>query len=519
MERPQRIRKFRAMLGFLKKNKEEDYVDEQELSDEARKYASDSADDREDNSGDEGGQSASAGKQHKGAEGNDYRAMKEKWNRERTEIAKANLVRMFDTDDDLPFSKHLLLITIFGFFMGALGWSMIGKLDEIARGQGEVVPASAVQVVQTIEAGIVKQILVQEGQEVEQGQVLIELSNIEASSDLQANLTKIFGLKASIARLKAEAEGKSSVDFPDEVMSGSPKSVTEELNTFRANQDLIFSQTNVLEQQIASRNQEVRGLEIAVGDARAVLQSQKDEKALVKPLVDRGTAPQMELLQLDRAIKQAEADLNRQQSSLRQARASVGEVRARIREVKRSAQARASTELVAKQNEVNELEERIGALEDRQSRKNLVAPVSGKIQEIAVKSIDAVVSPGEDIVKIIPRDDQLIVEAKISPSDRAFVNEGDKAIIKITAYDFSIYGSLKAELTEISPDTITDEQGNTFYRVRLKSGENKLYRNGEQYDIKVGMQASVDILTGQKTVLQYLLKPFIKTLDIAFTER
>ena len=197
----------------------------------------------------------------------------------------------------------------------------------------------------------------------------------------------------------------------------------------------------------------------------------------------------------------------------------MNEAQARIADLKTTAQAQAQTELSAKLIEMNELGERQSALTDRKTRTEIKSPVNGTVQEVKVKTIGGVVRPGEDIIKIVPKDDQLIVEAQVKPSDRAFIYPKQKAIVKITAYDFSIYGGLEGEVLDISADTIKDEKGNFFYRVRLRTYETELKRKGEVLPIIPGMVASADILTGQKTVMQYLLKPFVKTLDNAFNER
>lgn len=439
--------------------------------------------------------------------------------KKRSDVAEAYALSVLDVEDDLSLSSHMLLFSILGFFVLFILWANFATLDEVTRGDGKVIPSSDVQALQTLEAGIVEAILVKEGDEVEAGQPLLRLSDIEAASDLGSNEARYLGLLASITRLSAEAEGKSTVEFPDEVMKGAPSSVTEELNAFRATQNQLQTQLNVLEQQKAQRQQEVRELETRIADTREVIRIQEQEMDMIRPLVEKGSAPRLELLQLERGLKEKRAELNGYLSGLPRARSAVSEIRAKIEEAKGAARAQAQTELAAKQIELNEIKERLGALQDRKTRTELKSPVNGTIQDIAANTIGGVVRPGEDIIKIVPKDDQLIIEAKIKPSDRAFIFPGQEAVVKLTAYDFSIYGGLDAELLDISADTFEDEQGNTFYRVKLRTYENELKRKGEVLPITTGMVASVDILTGEKTVMQYLLKPFIKTLDNAMNER
>lgn len=240
---------------------------------------------------------------------------------------------------------------------------------------------------------------------------------------------------------------------------------------------------------------------------------------MVRPLVERGSAPQMELLQLERTMKERQTELNGYLTSLPRARSAVAEAQARIEEIEAGAKAQAQTELTAKSVELNEIGERLSAMTQRKERTEIKATVAGTVQEITVNTIGGVVNPGVDLIKIVPEDETLIVEAKIQPSDRAFIFPGQKAVIKLTTYDFSIYGGLEGELIDISADTFEDEQGNTFYKVKLRTFDTELKRKGEVLPIRVGMVASVDILTGKKTIMEYLLKPLIKTLDGAMNER
>lgn len=435
------------------------------------------------------------------------------------DLIQAHTLAFFDTDESLSLSRHLLFVAITIFFVSFILWANIAKLDEVTRGDGKVIPSSEIQALQSLDPGIVDEFLVKEGDFVRQGQVLVRLRDIEAASDLGANRARYLGLLASITRLQAQVEERELVEFPDEVVKEAPQSVTEELNAFKANRSQLEGQIKVLKQQMTQREQEVDELNGRIGDAKAVLFLQQKEVNLIKPLVDAGSAPKLELLQLQQQMQQQRSELNQLKKSVPRAQSAIEEARARIEEVKQTAQAEAQTELAAKLTELNEIRERLSGLQERKGRTEIKSPVDGTIQELTVNTIGGVVRAGEDLIKIVPEDDQLIIEAKVKPADRAFIYPGQEAVIKITAYDFSIYGGLKGELLDISADTIEDEQGNVFYRVRLRTYEKELKRKGEVLPIIPGMIASVDILTGQKTVMQYLLKPLVKTLDNAMNER
>jgi len=441
------------------------------------------------------------------------------WAKEKKDLVKAHLMRFFDADEDMPLWRHTLFSAIIGFFVVFIFWANFATLEEVTRGDGKVIPSTEVQSLQSLEAGIVEEFLVQEGDDVEAGEVLIRLSDIDASSDLGAGQARYYGLLAAISRLQAEAQGLKTVNFPDEVMKASPESVTEEMKAFRANKRTQQDQLNILQQQLSQREQEIRELQTRAADIRGVIRLQQQEKEMVEPLVARGSAPKMELLQLERTIKEKNTELNTTLSGLPRAKSAAGEVRARIDDLKSSFQAQAQVELTAKQIELNEIKERLSSLTERKTRTELKSPVNGTVKEILFNTVGGVVRPGEDIIQIVPKDDQLLVEARIRPSDIAFLYPGQEAVVKITAYDFSIYGGLKGEVVNISADTIEDEEGNSFYRVRIKTDKTELVRKGEVLPIIPGMVASVDILTGKKTVMQYLMKPFFKTLDNAMTER
>lgn len=452
-------------------------------------------------------------------ESENWTAIRQEWAKEQAGIARARAMAFFEVDDEMPLSKHLLLVFIFLFFVFFILWANFATLDEVTRGMGKIIPSSEVQAMQTIDAGIVDEILVKEGDQVEAGQILARLSDIEASSDLGANRARYLGLLASITRLQAEAEGKSEVVFPAEVEKEAPNSVTEELNTFRANERQREGQKKVLQEQLTQREQEVDEINSRIGDLRGVIGMQRDEKNMIAPLVAKGSAPKLELLQLERAIKEKSAELNGLQASLPRSKTAVDEAKARLADLESTMKADAQKELAAKLTEMNEIRERLTALKERKTRKEIRSPVSGTIQDITVKTLGGVVKPGEDFIKIVPKDDQLIVEARVKPSDRAFIYPGQPAVIKLTAYDFAVYGGLKGELLDISADTFEDEKGDTYYRVRLRTYETQLKRKDEVLPIIPGMVASVDILTGKKTVMQYLMKPLIKTLDDAMNER
>lgn len=449
----------------------------------------------------------------------DWAALQQQWAKEKLDVAQAHADKFFATDEELPLKKHMLLSFVVMFWAAFFIWASFATLDEITRGQGRIIPSTEVQIVQHQEGGIIDAIPVREGEEVKVGQVIMRLRDVGAASDLGANQKRYLGLKAKIQRLQAQAEGKDAPAFTDDVMKGVPEAVREELEAFRATGTSKDSQVVVLEQQLAQKKQEVNELNTRIGDLRGVISLQRQEMETIRPLVDRGSAPKLELLQLERALKERQTELNGLQTALPRSELAVQEAEARIKELRSGTAADAQSELAATMLEMSTIEQTLGALTDRQSRTEITSPVNGLVKDIKLHTIGGVVQPGQEVMEIVPLNDQLLVEANVRPGDIAFLHPGQRAVVKITAYDFSIYGGLKGELVDISADTITNEKGESFYRVRVRTDETSLKRKGEVLPIIPGMVASIDIMTGKKTIMQYIMKPLIKTVSTAMHER
>lgn len=434
-------------------------------------------------------------------------------------MVQAHANRFFMTDEDMPLRHHMTLVVVALFFVVFVVWANWATLDEITRGEGKVIPSDEIKTITTLEGGIVDEFLVRENAEVRVGDVLMRLRDVDAASDLGSNRARYLGLLATVSRLQAEAEGMVTPKFPKPVIKGVPQSVKEELNAFRANQLQLQGQLRVLEQQEQQRVQEIAELKIKARDLKKVLTLSRDEKKMIAPLVKRGSAPEIELLQLDRGIQERQSELNGVMQSMPRAESALKEAQARKAELFSTAKATAQAELSSTMTEMNAIKETLASLEDRKTRTEIRSPVDGTIKDFKVNTVGAAVRPGADLIEIVPTDDQLVIEAKIRPADIAFLYPDQPAVVKITAYDFSIYGGLNASVVEISADTIENQEGESFYRVRLRTDESELLHNGIALPIKPGMVASVDILTGEKTVMDYLLKPFIKTLDNSMHER
>ncbi len=444
------------------------------------------------------------------------------------DLRKLDLARKYDDEfseaDGIHLRDHILLVSIGVVMLIFLLWANIATLDEVSRGTGRVIPSKEVQAIQSLEGGIIDEFLVKEGDEVKEGQVLLRIRNIQAKSDFDATMQKYLGLLAATERLQAEADGKPQPEFTDDVKKGAPESVTEEQNAFDANKKQQDSQASVLKDQLSQKQGEVEELQRRIADASSVLKLAQDERNMVAPMVEKGAAAKKELLQIDQKIASQRSELDSAAQAMPRTKAAVEEVKSRLQSQSNDFKASAQKELAEKTIELNTVKQTLAAYRDKSERTEVKSPVHGTVKDLKVFSVGGVAKPGETIMEVVPLEDELIVEANIQPRDIAFIHPGQKAIVRLTAFDFSIYGSLEGDVIEISPDSITNEKGEAFYHVRVKTKQTKLTDSGKSCagrdcDVTPGMQATVDIVTGHKTVMTYLAKPFIKAAQEAMRER
>lgn len=438
------------------------------------------------------------------------------------DLSRFDLTRKYDNDfssaDGISWRDHVLLYAIAFLVFLFLVWANLANLDEVVRGDGKVIPSNEVQVIQNLEGGIIEGMPVEEGDTVRAGQILLRLRNIQAKSDFEANNRKYYGILASILRLQAEADGKPLL-FPDEVAKAAPESTTAEMAAYEADKKQIQNQVGVLQEQLNQKQQEITELEKRIANTSDILKLAEEERDMVRPMVERGSSSKKELLQLDREIARQQAELDGFRLSLPRAKAAAKEAEERINQQTANFRAEAQGKLSERTNELNTLKESLVAFKDRSERTEILSPVRGTVKDIKIKTVGGVVKPGEPIMEIVPLEDQLLVEGRIKPADVAFIYPGQKAIVRVSAYDFSIYGSLEGKIVEISPDSITNEKGESFYRVKVRTNETKLKKGNKELNIIPGMQATIDLVTGQKTVMSYIMKPFIKASKTAMTER
>jgi len=438
------------------------------------------------------------------------------------ELHQFDLTRKYDEDfspaDGVPWRDHALLYMIGGFIVVMFVWSAVAQVDEVARSEGKVIPASEVQVIQSLEGGIIDAIPVKEGDEVKEGQVVLRMRNVQAGADLASTEQRYLGLLATTTRLQAESDG-TPLTFPNDVIKSAPDMVTAEQDAYNANKKNNDSETAIETQQYDQKKQEVAELDAKIKDTSDVMKLTQSERDMVAPMVERGSSSKKELLDLDRQLASEKTDLNALTLSLPRARAAAQELRERINNITSAFKAQAQKELAEKTVELNTVKQTLAGYQDKSERNDIKSPVHGTVKDIRITTVGGVAKPGEPIMEIVPLEDKLLIESHVKPSDIAFIHAGQKAIVRLSSFDSSIYGTLDGEVTDVSPDSMTTEKGESYYRVRVKTAQTQLTKNGKTYMIIPGMQATVDIVTGEKTVLKYLIKPFAKAAQTAMTER
>lgn len=414
---------------------------------------------------------------------------------------------------------HVFLFVVLALFAVGIFWADRAMVDEVTRGQGRVVPSSQLQVVQSLEGGIVESILVGEGDVVEAGQILLHIDDTGFSSTLGELNVQRYALLAQIARLSAEAAGASVVEFGDDVVANAPQVVANEQALFDARQAGLQNQLSILRQQADQREQELNEIEGQVDQYRSSLNIARQELASYLSLPS-GLVPQVEVLRVRREVNDLQGQLDAAERSKPRAESAIREAFDRIQEQFLTFQSEARAELNRKRAELSVIEETLRGATDRVVRTDIRSPVHGIINKLNVTTVGGVLQPGQAVIEIVPLEDTLLVEAQIRPSDVAFIRPGQEATVKITAYDFSIYGGLRGLVERISADTTTDQEtGEAFYRIFVRTEVNYLGTSEQPLPIIPGMVASVDILTGQKSILHYILKPVIKARDEALRER
>ena len=408
-----------------------------------------------------------------------------------------------------------LLYTIALTMIFLLVWSAFAEIDEVTRGVGKVIPSQQVQIIQSQDGGVVTQILTQEGQVVTKGQLLIRLDRTRSESSFNEKLKEFEALTVKEARLRAVVDKVPFV--PTQALIDSvPRIVAQEKAIYQSSQQEVAKKQQIAEQQLTQRKEEYREITAKLRQLQTSLRLSEKELARTKPMLSRQAVSEVQVLRLEKEVNRMSGEMQQAQAQIRRVESAIEEARSKIEEIELVFVNEVREELTFTLSRLNELGAINTALSDRVTQTEIRSPVSGTVKQLYYNTIGGVVMPGREIVEVVPLDDTLLMEVRIQPRDIAFLISGQKSLVKFSAYDFIVYGGLEGTVERVGADTIMDEDGNPYYEVNVRTGEPDF---GRDKPIIPGMTVEVDILTGKKTILAYLMKPVLRAKQYSLTER
>ena len=398
-------------------------------------------------------------------------------------------------------------------------WATFTKLDRTVHASGRVVPTAQLQLVSNLEGGVISQILVKSGQMVKAGQPLVKLDNTLTTSDFSASSSTLNSLDAKIARLEAEVQGREP-RFPQSSDPAVQEQVNIERSLFLSRQADLHSLTAAAQARLVQAQRSVAEAEANRNAAAAARDAAQQQVSILQPLVASGVEPQLSLIQAQRQANVSQSQVAAAQATIARAQSSVAEAQAALTQSRQDWRAQAATELATAQAEAAGRRQALPALENRLDRTIVRAPLTGRVNRVLINTIGGTARPAEPLVEIVPSDSGLTIEAAVRPRDIAFVRQGQRSLVKITAYDYSIYGGMEGRVIGISPDATLDERtGEAHYTVRVRTKSDKLRSvNGQQYPITSGMVADVNLIGDKRSIMSYLLTPFTRLSEDAFRE-
>ncbi len=420
--------------------------------------------------------------------------------------------------EDAPRVVRLTIWVLIAFFVFLVLWANFAVIDEVTKGDGKAIPSSKLQKIQNLEGGIVAQLFVHEGQIVESGDPLLRLDATRFNSNVGETEADRLAMMMRVERLSAEVDDRP-LNITDDVRKAAPSQASNEKSLYDSRRQQLHDEVGGLQEQLIQKQQELREFGSKQSQYKHSLDLLRQEIGMSEPLVAQGAVSPVEVLRLKRSEVEVRGQMDATTLAIPRAESAIKEVARKIDETRGKFRSEALTQLNEARTDLSKAQATGKALEDRVSRTLVTSPVRGIVKQLFVNTIGGVIQPGSDLVEIVPLDDTLLVEAKIRPQDIAFLHPGQEAMVKFTAYDFTIYGGLKAKLERIGADTITDDDGNTFYVIQLRTDRSHLGTDDHPLLIIPGMVASVDIITGKKTILSYLLKPILRARAEAMHER
>ena len=429
---------------------------------------------------------------------------------------------MLAREDRPPLFASASIFIIGALFASSVAWASFAEVDEIARGDGKIIPASKTQIIQASEPGVVQEIAVKIGQIVKKNDLIIRLDNTFNTSSLGEQQAKARALQTRIARLKFEQTGKLEGAFPcpPEIQKVAPEICDNEQKLLIARRDNFEVKLSVLKSRLDQREKELDEANANADRLTKNLAVSDQEAKLVEAMVKKGLMARTEQLRVEREQTELNGQLALAGETIKKAKSAITEAKLQVDELGLQLQQEALSDLTQALADLSVVDETIRGATDKVARTDIRSPVDGIVNTLDINTVGAFVQPGAVVAGIVPTSETLLVEARVSPRDVAFIRPGQDALIKVTAYDFSIFGGIEGKVSNITADSLVDQKtGEPYYQVRVATDKSTLTRDGKTYSIIPGMICSVDIKTGRKTILTYLMKPINKAREEAMSER
>lgn len=424
-------------------------------------------------------------------------------------------------EDDLPVEPSkaatLLFYVIAATLISLIIWASFAELDEVTRGQGRVIPSKQLQVIQNLEGGIVEEVLVTEGATVAAGEVLMRLDTTQFNAAFTSGRDTYNALSAQAERLAAEAELETP-DFSPALLAAAPNVVATQRSLHLARMSELTSALNVKESILVQRQRALSEAKVSAATARESEILAKQEVDMLTPLVNKGIEPRIELLRAEQRKATATGDIRLATLAAERAQAALEEAQFELEAIKQGFKSETIAQLTQVRADLQEATAALPALQDRVTRTEVRAPIAGTVNKLYVSTIGAVVQPGETMIELVPVGDTLLVEAFVDPKDIAFLRPGQAARVKLTAYDYSIYGALDGRVETISADALEQEDGERLYRITVRTQSDALGAEKGSLPIIPGMVAEVDVLGEKRTIMDYILSPINDISERAFEE-
>jgi adhesin transport system membrane fusion protein len=434
-----------------------------------------------------------------------------------------------------PSIHRLIIWSLTALFVCFFVWAYFAELDRVTRGEGKVIPSTQMQIIQSLDGGVLQELYVKEGMSVKKGQLLARIDDTRFRSDMAQQNKEVDSLRADIIRLQTELTSilitdvpnwklqinisKLRLKFPDDLNKNSPKLVLYQQDEYNDRLNNLENKLAIQGHQIIQSQQEIKNQDSKIGTLKASLKLLNRELALTRPLAEKNIVPEVDLLRLERTFNDTQGELKSLRTIKSKQQSAFEEAVLKRREEVLNFRADAREQLNELQSKYSRITEAQVGVQDKVKKALISSPVVGTINTVYISTLGGVIKPGQALLEIVPTEDKLLIEAKILPKDIGFIHIGLPAMVKITAYDFTRYGGLTGTVEHISADTTQDEEGNIFYIIRIKTKDSKIHsKDKKDMAIIPGMLTSVDVIMSKRSVLEYILNPILRAKDMALRE-